>query len=78
MTLYQLTHDKYPFTGRTHVELNSNITKNEPEYDEALDVELIQLLKGLLCKDPADRFNFDLIRKNKWLNKNDQSPLESV
>jgi [calcium/calmodulin-dependent protein kinase] kinase len=78
VTLYNLLTDKYPFNGKTHVELNTQITDTEPEYYPSWDTSLIQLLKGLLDKDPSKRYDFGQIRSNKWMTNNDNMPLPSM
>ena len=76
--LYQLIHGRYPFEGKTHTELNHSITQAEPAYDKSLSSELLELLQGLLEKDPEKRYCFNQIRSNLWLNKHRTRILESV
>lgn len=78
VTLYQLVHGRYPFNGKTHVELNMSITESEPVFDEKVPLALKSLLIGLLTKNPDQRFTFEDIRHNEWVTKNNTLPLEPV
>lgn len=77
VTLYNLLMDRYPFDGKTLVELNKAIIENQPLYNLHLDPSLTDLLNGLLDKDPEHRFTFEDIRNNPWMTNYGQDPLPS-
>ena len=77
VTLYQMLHNKYPFIGRTFPELYNNIQNTEPEYDKDLDSDLLELLKGILEKDPDKRYTIKQIKENKWFTKDGTESWES-
>ena len=78
VTLYQMIHNKYPFKGRTFPELYNNIQNSEPEYDKNITAELLELLKGILEKDPDKRFTIQQIKENKWFTKDGTEPWEDL
>jgi serine/threonine protein kinase len=44
------------------------VTKSKPKYTEVdISEEAIELLKGILEKDPSKRLSISQIKKHKWL-----------
>jgi len=62
-----MIHGKYPFEGKTIVDLNKEICESDPKYNSDLDKSLIELLQGILEKDPSKRLTISEIKKNKWV-----------
>ena len=63
VTLYQMIHGRYPFNGKSVVDLNEEILNKQPEYKKDLSKSIIDLLNGILCKNPIQRFTFSDIKK---------------
>ena len=63
VSLYQMIHGKYPFNGKTIVELNNEILNSEPEYKKELSKSAIELFKGILNKNPDQRLTLPEIKK---------------
>jgi len=75
VTLYQMIHKKYPFDGKTFPELYNHIQNNEPQYKSTLEPNLIQLLNGILEKDPEKRFTIKDIRQWAWVTNDGHKQL---
>lgn len=73
-----MVHQNYPFVGKSYPELYYKIQNDEPEYQEGLDPDLLDLFRGMLDKDPDKRYNFAEIKENAWLTNNGMRPLESL
>ncbi|KAJ3344425.1 hypothetical protein HDU83_005254 [Entophlyctis luteolus] len=57
IVLFELVHGKRPFRGRTDTQLEDIIKKDEPVFSTqlALSDECIDMIKGFLTKNPAER-----------------------
>ena len=73
-----MIHNKYPFNGRTFPELYNNIQNSELEYDSSLEPSLLELLKGILEKDPDKRYSIKQIKTNEWVTRNGADPVEDL
>ena len=63
---YGLTGE-FPFEGMTKNELIQNILNTEPRYPDFLPNSIIDLLKGMLKKDPTERMTLNDIKQNEWV-----------
>jgi serine/threonine protein kinase len=77
VTLYLLLFNKYPFNGKTHVELNNEIIKEDPMSEIYCDQSLAALLKGILDKNPDTRFTIKDIKTNSWVTADGKEPLQN-
>ncbi|KAL3698304.1 hypothetical protein R1sor_012380 [Riccia sorocarpa] len=68
-TLYCMVFGKYPFVGDTLQGTYERIVNDEFWYPEDIDSDLLDLLHGLLCKDPKKRLTLDEVAKHPWLLK---------
>jgi len=68
-TLFFFIFGKCPFVGDTEMQLYENIRCKEIEFPRDIDLDLQDLILGLLKKDPERRLTLDEIRKNPWINK---------
>lgn len=67
VTLYEFVYGKLPFIGNSIIELLEKIVQGEVEYGEGMDDTLvIDLMKRLLCGDPAQRVILKGIRVNTY------------
>ncbi|ERN15961.1 hypothetical protein AMTR_s00175p00041650 [Amborella trichopoda] len=67
VTLYCMTFGCYPFLGDTLQDTYDRIVNNPLHLPEDMDPELKDLLEGLLCKDPKQRFTLDAIVEHPWV-----------
>jgi serine/threonine protein kinase len=52
------------------------VTKSKPKYSEVdASEEAIDLLKGILEKDPSKRLSIAQIKKHKWLKASKKPPI---
>ena len=69
--LYYLLSGKYPFTGKTHLEIFENIQKNEPIFNKIIfnDVSknAIDFIKKCLVKTPNERLSAKECLLHPWL-----------
>ena len=68
--LYQMLFGKRPYDAHNILDLLQNIEKNEVQIPNSFEisVEVRDLLKKLLCKDPKDRIEWDDFIEHKWFN----------
>jgi serine/threonine-protein kinase 11 len=71
VTLYNLVSGTYPFEGDVIMKLFDNIAKNPLKMPEGMEFseELVELLHGLLDKNPNKRWNISRIKASKWITK---------
>jgi serine/threonine protein kinase len=72
ITLYQLTTGDLPFKGQTlHqiFELIRSSTHLSVHMPDFVDKNLVQLLHGMLARDPVARFTLKQIRDSEWFKK---------
>lgn len=66
--LYYLAFHTFPFQDPNTMNLISHILHNEPNFtDPSVPVELKTLIKGMLQKDPNQRYTFSDIISNPWI-----------
>ncbi|XP_071444289.1 serine/threonine-protein kinase stk11 isoform X1 [Hetaerina americana] len=79
VTLYNITTGKYPFEGDNIYRLYEKIGKGDFTIPEDLDDELLRsLLKGMLKKDPKERYCLHQIRHHLWFTRKPPRSLEWV
>lgn len=67
VVLFQLEFGRLPFAGLSMRDYMRMVRETEPEYPEDADPGLVKLLRGLLNKDPTERFGFDKVWESEWL-----------
>ncbi|KAL2644890.1 hypothetical protein R1flu_012477 [Riccia fluitans] len=72
-TLYCMVLGKYPFVGDTLQGTYERIVNEEFWYPEDIDPDLLNLLRGLLCKDPKKRLTLDEVANHPWLLRDSPS-----
>lgn len=65
--LYAITHGQLPFDDINTNNLLLKVVKSEPEYDKSLSPGLIDLLKSILKKNPAERATLEQIKNHEWI-----------
>eukprot|EP00245_Coleochaete_scutata_P006348 TRINITY_DN20776_c0_g1_i1.p1 TRINITY_DN20776_c0_g1~~TRINITY_DN20776_c0_g1_i1.p1 ORF type:complete len:401 (+),score=73.52 TRINITY_DN20776_c0_g1_i1:223-1425(+) len=66
-TLYILLTGSFPFSGATITDIYNNILKEEVTYPDHLSAEAVDLLQGLLEKDPKKRLTLLKVGVHKWV-----------
>lgn len=70
VTLFNISTGQYPFQGESIYKLFENIAKGEYKIPSNLTDELlIDLINGMLKKDPSKRFTIAQIKCHSWLRK---------
>ena len=71
VTLYNLVSGKYPFDGDVIMKLFDNIANMPVKMPEGivLSEDLVELLFGLLEKDPSKRWNMERIMSCAWITR---------
>ncbi|KNC76770.1 hypothetical protein SARC_10751, partial [Sphaeroforma arctica JP610] len=75
VTLYCFMFGKVPFTGANILDLHDNIQQAEPDYGQ-LDSNLVDLLKGMLRKSPAERLTMREVRNHPWITTQGTEPIQ--
>ncbi|CAD5206622.1 unnamed protein product [Bursaphelenchus okinawaensis] len=80
VTLYNMISGDYPFNGDGLMKLFENITQNDIEWPEDIkdNRTLHTLLKGVLEKDPDNRWNTVTIRAGEWFKTEFQVKLDQM
>jgi hypothetical protein len=73
--LYQFVTGFVPFFAETSPDIFDLILTKEPEYPSDLPAALVNLLKGILKKDPAERLTLAEIKVDPWVTKGGADPL---
>ncbi|CAM6073619.1 unnamed protein product, partial [Sphagnum tenellum] len=66
-TLYCMVLGCYPFKGETLQSTYEKIVYDPLYLPEDLNPDLADLLKGLLCKDPTQRFSLEVVANHPWV-----------
>jgi 5'-AMP-activated protein kinase catalytic alpha subunit len=66
--LYFMISGYFPFSNENMQNLLTQIIHQEPDYSSK-SPEIVEVLKGLLTKNPQNRFSFAQIRVLKWFSK---------
>lgn len=69
VTLYNITTGLYPFEGDNIYKLFENIGRGEYTMPDTVDSLLADLIRGLLRREPKDRFTIQQIRAHDWFRK---------
>ena len=67
VTLYVMVTGVQPFTGHSMKEIFKQIAYYEPPYPSNLSPALVDLLKRMLIKNPAERITLDEIEHHPWI-----------
>uniref|UniRef100_A0A0N5BHH3 non-specific serine/threonine protein kinase n=1 Tax=Strongyloides papillosus TaxID=174720 RepID=A0A0N5BHH3_STREA len=69
--LYNFVSGIYPFEGDVMMKLYDNITHQELEMpkDVELSEDLVELIRGILVKNPDERWDINRIKKSAWFNR---------
>lgn len=69
VTLYNFVSGSYPFDGEVIMKLFDNIAHMplKMPMDVSLSGDLVELLFGLLDKNPENRWNIERIKSCKWI-----------
>ena len=73
--LYCMLFYKYPFNGDNGNEVKERIINQELKLpkDTAYTEEFSDIIRGMLTKDPAKRYNLNTIKQHKWLLLSDSA-----
>ncbi|XP_064476791.1 serine/threonine-protein kinase STK11-like isoform X2 [Ornithodoros turicata] len=69
VTLFNITTGQYPFEGDNIYKLFENIGSGTFEVPQDVDELLSDLLRGMLHRDPKQRFCLQFIRSHCWVRK---------
>ncbi|CAK9786665.1 Pkinase-domain-containing protein [Cutaneotrichosporon oleaginosum] len=78
VTLYCMLRGKLPFNVANPIELMWMVREKEPEIPNEWHRDLQNLIRGMLRKDPEQRFTMTEIRENSWVNAWGMQPILSV
>jgi serine/threonine protein kinase len=67
VTLFNITTGLYPFAGENIYKLYDNISQGIFDVPEEIDELLSSLLRGMLAKDPEDRFSLSQVKHHDWV-----------
>lgn len=78
--LYNFISGTYPFEGDVMMKLYDNITHQLLEMPKGMDLskDLVELIKGILQKNPDERWNIDRIKNSSWFNRNINVNLDEI
>jgi serine/threonine protein kinase len=78
--LYTLAVGELPFSAETREETTDLVLDTEPEYPETIRPDLVNLIKGLLEKDPAKRLRLEQIEEHSWIKglREKEKPADSA
>jgi serine/threonine protein kinase len=73
--LYCMLFYKFPFNGESGHQVKDKIINQELRFpsDQALTEECSDMIRGLLTKDPAQRYTLAAIKQHKWLLLSDSA-----
>lgn len=78
VVLYSMVTGKLPFVSDNIQNLFSIIVKKEPDYPPNLSLEVIDLLKGILSKDPEERLSIEHVLSHPFILMETMSNNEKV
>ncbi|KAK0555945.1 hypothetical protein OC846_001497 [Tilletia horrida] len=78
VTLYCMVMGRLPFEKSQILDLYECIKNDEPVYPSHLSPQLLDLLQGLLRKDPQTRYGIAEARAHPWVTYDGTYPLVSV
>ena len=78
ITLYALVHGRCPFDSDNIVELADQIKNEEIKYSSNLSSLLVDLMIGMLKKDPGDRLTIAEIKVHPWVTLRGSDPMIST
>ncbi|XVE79061.1 hypothetical protein DITRI_Ditri14bG0027500 [Diplodiscus trichospermus] len=67
VTLYCMVLGKYPFLSETLQDTYDKIVNNPLILPNNMNLELRNLLEGLLCKDPKERMTLNAVAEHSWV-----------
>lgn len=72
ITLYYLTSGRIPFIAKKIEDLYTVIRTQEVKFPNKMSASLKDLLRGMLIKDPEERFSISRVMVHEWIvtNKN--------
>lgn len=65
--MYAILVGRLPFENRNMQALFDHIMTKDPYYPDFISDEAIDLLRGMLTRDPAERFTIETIKNSTWL-----------
>ena len=71
--LYAITHQRLPFDESNTSKMLAKIVFSEPEYDQDLSPDLLDLIQIMLKKNPKQRATIEQIKKHPWLTIDENS-----
>ena len=75
VSMYQIIFKKLPFYGLNEFEIARNARESVLEYDKSVPDDLVDLLRGMLNKDPDQRFDMTMVANHRFflrsINKKD-------
>jgi serine/threonine protein kinase len=78
ITLYALVHGRCPFESDDILSLAERIKHEEVEYSSSISPLLIDLMSGMLKKNPADRLTVAEIKVHPWVTLRGSDPMLST
>jgi serine/threonine protein kinase len=73
--LFCMLYYKFPFNGDTPAQVEDRIKHYEVKFPKETPTteEFIDLVKGMLIKDPSKRYNLYTIKTHKWMLLSDSA-----
>lgn len=65
--LYRLMFDRYPYRGRSERDLLDKIQNYPLTFPPSTNDNLVQLMRGMLARDPEKRMTMLDIIEHRWL-----------
>jgi [calcium/calmodulin-dependent protein kinase] kinase len=67
VTLFTLLTGRTPFCGNSYMDIYNAVLYSEPDYPDYLTPSAIDMLRGLLAKDPKARMTLEELRRHPWV-----------
>lgn len=67
VTLYCMIMGKFPFIGETLQETYDKIVSDPIDLPDNINLQLSNLLEGLLCKEPEKRLTLSMVAEHPWV-----------
>jgi len=76
--LYYMVAGKLPFDDPDPKRIYYNVINKEPQYSSNFTIQLVDILKKLLQKDPNKRITLDKIKTHQWFSQTEYNVYTSI
>lgn len=78
VVLYSCLYGSLPFHDASLARLGQRILYSEPKFGPEVSSSAIDLMRRMLCKDPASRINLAEIKDHPWFNKAEYERIQKL